>query len=229
MVLPLVVIVAVLALLVLGLLWRRRRAAAKARAQRDDEIRASLADPGPNRSPDASPPAAVSDDAAADGDPWSEVVDLSDDETATTSNGNGAGEVDGRSAGPEPANDTDADPAGPPAAIRMVVSGTHPWAPARVFLTDLAVEGFEATVELPDLVVVRNADRLPITVREPAGPPGQLMVTAPPELLADTLEILVRSLLASGFSLDATDGRDVGLTDDDGAEVTLTVIELSRV
>lgn len=228
MVIALVAAAVVSALLLVGFVGRRRRNAAKARAQRDDEIRASLTDPGPTvaaAAPGTGSGLESTDDARFSEDPWSDVVDLDDESPGSLSNGTVS---NGTVSNGHGASD-DADPAGPPAAIRMVVSGTHPWAPARLFLTDLTAEGFEATVELPDLVVVRNHDRLPITVREPAGPPGQLMVTAPPELLADSLEILVRSLLASGFSLDATDGRDVVLTDDEGAEITLTVTELSRV
>jgi hypothetical protein len=119
------------------------------------------------------------------------------------------------------------DPAGPPAVIHMVVTGTHPWAPVGVFLTELKAEGYETTVELPDLVVLRDDERLPVTVREPAGPPGHLIVTSTPELLARTLEILVRSLLTSAFTVAATDGRDVRLTDADGIEIRLTVTELA--
>lgn len=121
----------------------------------------------------------------------------------------------------------DVDPAGPPAAILMAVTGTHPWSPARVFLGELKAAGYETTVELPDLVVVRDDDRRPVTVREPAGPPGHLVITAEPEQLPDTLEMLVRSLLADTFTLVATDGRDVHLADDDRSEIRLTVTELA--
>lgn len=119
------------------------------------------------------------------------------------------------------------DPAGPPAVIHMAVTGTHPWAPARIFLTELQAEGYQTTVKLPDLVVVRDDDRRPVTVREPTGPPGRLIVTAEPGQLAKTLEVLVRSLLADAFTVDATDGRDVRLTDDEGTEICLTLTELA--
>jgi len=121
----------------------------------------------------------------------------------------------------------DVDPAGPPAAIHMVVTGTHPWSPAQVFLGELKASGYEATVEWPDLVVVRDDDRRPVTVREPAGPPGHLVISAEPERLPGTLEALVRSLLADTFTLVTADGRDVHLADDDGSEIRLTVTELA--
>jgi hypothetical protein len=111
----------------------------------------------------------------------------------------------------------------------MTVTGTHPWAPARVFLAELKAEGYETTVELPDLLVMRDDGGLPVTVREPAGPPGRLVITAPPPRLATALEILVRSLIESDFALGETSGRDVVLTDDHGARVELTVNRHSRV
>ena len=121
----------------------------------------------------------------------------------------------------------DPDPTGPPAAIYMEVTGTHPWAPTRVFVSELKDEGYETTVELPDLVILRDGNRQPVTLREPAGPPGQLIITTTPELTAEALEILVRSLLADSFTVDATNGRDIHLTDDAGVEVRLSVTELA--
>lgn len=119
------------------------------------------------------------------------------------------------------------DPAGPPAAIHITVTGTHPWAPVRAFISELGREGYAPTVELPDLVVMRDLERSPVTVREPAGPPGHLIVTTAPEHMADTLQTLVRSLLAGAFSIEGTDGRDVHLADDHGTRIHLTVTELA--
>jgi hypothetical protein len=121
------------------------------------------------------------------------------------------------------------DPIGPPAAIYMEVTGTRPWAPIVTFRQELEAAGYETTVELPDLVVVRDDDRRPVTVREPAGASGRLIVTAPPDRLARTLELLVRSLLSAAYTIDTTDGRDVHLTDGAGAEIRLTVTDLARV
>jgi hypothetical protein len=118
---------------------------------------------------------------------------------------------------------------GPPAAIHMAVTGTHPWAPARVFIAELKAKGYDTTVELPDLVIMRDVSRLPITVREPAGPPGRLVITATPDQIPVALETLVRSLLDSDFTLQETDGRDVRLIDARGADVRLTVAQLSTV
>jgi hypothetical protein len=118
---------------------------------------------------------------------------------------------------------------GPPAAIHMTVTGTHPWVPARVFIAELKAKGYDTTVELADLVVMRDVGRLPITVREPAGPPGRLVITATPDQIPVALEILVRSLLDSDFTLQEADGRDVRLIDDHGADVSVTVTQLSTV
>jgi hypothetical protein len=119
------------------------------------------------------------------------------------------------------------DPAGPPAAIHITVTGTHPWAPVRAFLSELEREGYVTTVELPDLVVLRDLERSPVTVREPAGPPGELIVTAAPEHMSDTLQTFVRSLLTGSFSVESTDGREVHLVDGDGTRIHLTVTELA--
>lgn len=191
-----VAVVAIAALIVLDLVWRRRRAA-KVRAARADELRAELTD---RRTNDRRTGTAAVDTVPTDDSP------IADDEPTVEDTAVAA-----------------------PAAIHMSVTGTHPWAPARVFLAELKAEGYETTVELPDLLVMRDQDRQPVTVREPAGPPGRLVITATPPRLASALEILVRSLIESEFTLDATSGRDVVLTDDHGATVELTVTQHAHV
>jgi hypothetical protein len=143
------------------------------------------------------------------------------DATASAGEADGVEDVAGLAAGSEAP--------GPPAAIHMAITGTHPWAPAHVFIAELKAKGYDTTVELPDLVVMRDVGRLPITVREPAGPPGRLVITATPDQIPVALEILVRSLLDSGFTLQEADGRDVRLIDDQGADVRVTVTQLSTV
>jgi uncharacterized membrane protein len=200
-VLILVTLLVVVVLALVALALRRRRAATRAR--RDDEIRASLTENAPDATDGADSGSRLTDPVSASSpstDPW--------------------GLVDGAQGGGP-------DAAGPPAAIQMAVTGTDPWVPARVFVTELIAEGYETTVDLADLVVVRDGERLPVTVREPTGPPGHLIVTSTPERLARTLEILVRSLLAVAFTVDSADGREVRLTDDDDTEIHLTVTELA--
>ncbi|MEL7206766.1 MAG: hypothetical protein AAGK32_00780 [Actinomycetota bacterium] len=210
------VVLAVVVLAAAALAWRRRRASHRARSAREDELREQLQ---AGRTP---APAGLTTDGSTSPDlraprvMGSEPVGSPDD---------GADDDDGDVLTPAAA--ARPDPAEPPAAILMEVTGTHPWAPARVFLTELKAIGYDTTVELPDLVVMRDDQRLPVTVREPAGPPGRLVVTTPPPLLSSTLEHLVRSLIESDFSLDLTEGREVRLADDDGAVILLTVSELA--
>lgn len=132
--------------------------------------------------------------------------------------------VDGPGAeGPssEPARGRDAVEM-PPAAIRVAVDGSDPWEPARAFTRDLCDGEHEPSVEMDDFVVLRDAAREPLVIREVPGHADEVLITTTPGALSDALEALVRSLLSEGYSIERTEGRAITL-DRDGQSLALTV------
>lgn len=124
-------------------------------------------------------------------------------------------------------NPTEAEPTRdaielPPAAIRVAVDGRDPWEPARAFSRELCHGEHEPSVEMDDLVVLRDAAREPLVIREVPGHADEVLITTTPGALSDALEVLVRTLLSEGYSIERTEGRAITL-DRAGQSLALTV------
>ena len=116
----------------------------------------------------------------------------------------------------------------PPAAIRVAVDGRDPWEPARAFSRELCHGEHEPSVEMDDLVVLRDAAREPLVIREVPGHADEVLITTTPSALSDALETLVRTLLSEGYSIERTQGRAI-ILDREGQSLALTVEQPASV